>query len=275
MSQALLKAAVLGSPITHSLSPFIHNAAYKLLDIEGEYQAIEVKAGGLAAFLQQAEKDHFKGFSVTMPLKEEATGIASALDPQAALAQSVNTLIRNENGWRGFNTDITGIKTLISDLGYIEGGKGTVAILGSGGTSRAALAAVSDFKEKRVFRRSSARDAALRTIDSSVEIVDWDALDSPFDCDLLISTVPAGAIDIEKFELRMDSAIDAIYSPWPPPLTGYCLRNEIPVATGIDLLLAQAMEQIRLMTQTAFDSNRLRGEIGALLRQTHDFPQAK
>ena len=195
MIRAGLKAAVLGSPISHSLSPFIHNAAYTLLDIDGMYSAIEVKSGELEPFLKSAGVEDFRGFSVTMPLKEEAALLASNLDLNAALTSSVNTLIRSESGWQGFNTDVTGIRTLINELGFLSERKGTVAILGAGGTARAALAAVSDFASRKVFRRSLARDEALRKIDSEVQIVDWNAVHSSMECDLMISTVPAEASD--------------------------------------------------------------------------------
>ena len=275
MIRAGLKAAVLGSPISHSLSPFIHNAAYSLLDIEGMYSAIEVKSGELAAFLKSAEVEDFRGFSVTMPLKEEAALLASNLDPHAALTSSVNTLIRSESGWQGFNTDVTGIRTLINELGFLGDRKGTVAILGAGGTARAALAAVSDFATRQVFRRSLARDEALRKIDSEVQIVDWSAVNSSLECDLLISTVPAEASGFSLADWHMGSVIDAIYSPWPPPITKYCLQKKIPLASGLDLLLAQAMDQIRLMTEVDFNATDLRKEIGLNLSKAHGIPQGK
>jgi len=90
----VIKAAVLGSPISHSLSPLLHNTAYSQLGIQGTYEAIEVNAGGLSKFMD-GQDNSWTGFSLTMPLKEEAIAYADLVDDLAKRINSANTLYKD------------------------------------------------------------------------------------------------------------------------------------------------------------------------------------
>ena len=103
----MIDAAVLGSPIGHSLSPLLHTVAYKHLGIEGRYEAIEVKSGQLSEFLSNTQKDVF---SLTMPLKEEALGVAHDVSLIANKVSGGNTLVRSGTGWNLTSTDVEGFK---------------------------------------------------------------------------------------------------------------------------------------------------------------------
>ena len=94
-SETRKRAAVLGSPIAHSLSPALHNAAYLALGIEGKYDAVEVGSGQLSKFMNQVRQTeaNWIGFSLTMPLKEEALIVADQIDPLANQIKSANTLL--------------------------------------------------------------------------------------------------------------------------------------------------------------------------------------
>ena len=94
----MIKAAVLGSPISHSLSPLLHNSAYEQLGFKGRYEAIEVNAGGLAKFMDGRDET-WTGFSLTMPLKEEAVTYAQHVDELAKRINSANTLYRDGGAW--------------------------------------------------------------------------------------------------------------------------------------------------------------------------------
>ena len=103
----MIDAAVLGSPIGHSLSPLLHNVAYKHLGVQGQYEAIEVKSGQLSEFLSTTQKDVF---SLTMPLKEEALGVAHDVSQIAKKISGGNTLVRSGTGWNLTSTDVEGFK---------------------------------------------------------------------------------------------------------------------------------------------------------------------
>ena len=111
------RAAVLGSPIKHSLSPVIHNAAYEMLGIEARYSAEEVGSDVLDGFLSSQLNDpSWIGFSLTMPLKEVICSLVEKfnieIDPVAARIHSANTLYKSNNLWRACSTDVTGFSYL-------------------------------------------------------------------------------------------------------------------------------------------------------------------
>ena len=129
--------AVLGDPISHSLSPKIHAAAYEYLGLDYSYEAIRVPAGELVTFLE-GEGSSFDGFSVTMPLKFEAAAIAGETNLFGTGA--CNTLVRTNAGFDGFNTDIPGIQFALAECLAIR--PESAAVLGSGATARSAIVAL-------------------------------------------------------------------------------------------------------------------------------------
>ena len=108
MAEHVHRAAVLGSPIAHSLSPALHRAAYASLGLRWTYEAIEVDEAGLAGFLAGLDRS-WAGLSLTMPLKEEAARLLADVDPTARALRSVNTVLPSGAGWRGTNTDVYGM----------------------------------------------------------------------------------------------------------------------------------------------------------------------
>jgi shikimate dehydrogenase len=134
------KFAVLGSPIEHSKSPAIHLAAYRVLGLDWEYGRAEVQKGLLRTFLAGLGVV-WNGFSVTMPLKEEATRFAEELDDYARLTGATNTLYLDQFGkWHGFNTDVFGIVQAVTETGI--GLVKHALIIGSGATATSAIVAV-------------------------------------------------------------------------------------------------------------------------------------
>lgn len=246
----MINAAVLGSPISHSLSPQLHRAAYELLEISGHYQAIEVRSGTLHNFLD-SQNESFDGFSLTMPLKEEAIVECKELSVDASLLNAVNTMIRIGDFWHGYNTDVLGFEYLLQFLGEEE-----VAILGAGGTARAALLAARRLGlTTHIFRRDPGRDSALRVIDHEVQIHNWKEMGTAFTMPILINSTPSGALSGE-LSIRNGVVIDAIYAPWPSLLSRSC-PPQTRFISGIELLSAQAVYQIRLMTGRDFDLERI------------------
>ncbi|MFZ9205396.1 MAG: shikimate dehydrogenase family protein, partial [Candidatus Nanopelagicaceae bacterium] len=152
------RAAVLGSPISHSLSPLIHNHAYSLLEYPAIYEAIEVKSGELSDFLaKELASSEVLGFSLTMPLKEELAQLSTPalqVDARAKSINSANTIYMDGQSWKVSSTDVDGFEFLLKDLSF-----STVSILGAGGTARAAIASLSDRDVKiEIYRRSTSRD---------------------------------------------------------------------------------------------------------------------
>ncbi|MFZ2228333.1 MAG: hypothetical protein WA090_06065 [Candidatus Nanopelagicaceae bacterium] len=250
----MIRAAVLGSPISHSLSPALHQAAYKYLGIEGEYRAIEVKTDGLEKFLTSCD-DSWTGFSLTMPLKEKVLSLADEVDELAIRVQSANTLIRINNGWRASTTDVLGFRDALHAHGVLT--FRTVLIIGSGATARAAASACDgENRLVQVLHRNPLREPAMRKAapHSSIEFLPWE---TPLpNVDLMINTTPAGVADHLASQITKRSAgvfFEALYDPWPTSLLARWRSLDGKAIDGLDLLVYQAIHQVALMTQKALD----------------------
>ena len=258
------RAAVLGSPISHSLSPLIHNHAYFLLEYPATYEAIEVKSGKLEEFLARELLSHdLLGFSLTMPLKEELIQISSPalqIDLRSREINSANTIYRDVEGWKVTSTDVEGFQFLFRDISF-----SSVSILGAGGTSRAAIAALAESNVNfEIYRRSANRDASIiaAALGSNIEIKDWDRCAEAWKSDLVINTIPADQVSsLIKGYTAPKLFLDATYSPWPPGLTKLQLEAKRSLISGFELLAAQAVYQIALMTKVEFDKNWLFSEL--------------
>ena len=255
------KAAVLGSPIAHSLSPTIHTAAYSFLGYEGIYDAREVKENELGSFLQsRLMQQEWIGFSLTMPLKEQVCLLANSLeiqiDERSTRIASANTLFRDGKQWRATSTDVTGFEFLLHQKKIAQ-----VAILGAGGTARAAIESLPrDTEEIVVYRRNQHKDIELMRAlsDRSLVFRDWSDIASAWEASMVINTVPVSACqEIEETFRPPQIFVDALYSPWLPPLSKRALNSSSELISGIDLLCAQALGQIRLMTGIHFDVKQM------------------
>jgi len=134
----MIRAAVLGSPISHSLSPQLHKIAYEILGIQADYSRFDVKSGGLPDFL--VEHPELDALSLTMPLKEEALLIADSVSQISLQIQSGNTLSKKDGIWNLTSTDVEGFIQALKVNNFSS--DGTALIIGSGATARACVAAL-------------------------------------------------------------------------------------------------------------------------------------
>ncbi|PKP81340.1 MAG: shikimate dehydrogenase [Alphaproteobacteria bacterium HGW-Alphaproteobacteria-18] len=134
---------VVGDPVTHSLSPFIHNGWLRAHQIDAVYSAFEVKGGELASGLDALARQGVIGLNITLPHKEEAMRLAASVSGTAHRLGAVNFLVRREDGWIGDNTDAPGFG-LTLDFGDIEVSGRNVFLLGAGGSARAVASVLAD-----------------------------------------------------------------------------------------------------------------------------------
>ncbi|GLW34862.1 shikimate 5-dehydrogenase [Actinoplanes regularis] len=263
------RAAVLGKPIAHSLSPVIHRAGFVAAGLtDWTYEAIECAESELPDLVAGFGPE-WAGLSLTMPLKEAALKLATSATPVAIAAGVANTLVRQaDGGWHADNTDVPGMVRVLREAGV---GAGTgrhaakeapprITVLGGGGTARAALAAAAELRAE-VVTVVTRRPAALADLEPvagalglKMEGVAWSDAPGAFDTDAVISTVPKGAADQLAAEVTWRAGtvlFDAIYDPWPTPLAASAVAAQLSVLSGLDLLLAQALSQFEQFTGVA------------------------
>jgi len=278
------RAAVLGKPVAHSRSPDIHRAGYAAAGLAGwRYTAVECAEAELADLVAGLGAE-WVGLSLTMPLKEAALRVASSTSALATTLGAANTLVRRGDGWYAENTDAPGMadalrSALGSDAaagarslagGRPAGGPRSVAVLGAGGTARAALAAAADLGAAvTVYARRPAAVAALEPVAAALGLPmsygDWAQAAAAGQADVVVSTVPKGAADGLAPTVEWGPStvlLDALYDPWPTPLAVSAARAGRPVVSGLELLLAQAVRQFTLFTGVPAPVAAMRAALG-------------
>lgn len=252
----MIRAAVLGSPIAHSLSPKIHTKAFEILGVSGEYQAIEVDEKAFPTFFEENSEGSWNGFSFTMPLKEIVLQASNQVDDRAKRINSANTLYRLGDGWAVTSTDYLAFENLLS-----VDANASVAIIGGGGTARAAIGSLnSKLKSVDVFLRNPTRLQAMSTAAPDIKVNQCE-MDTALDSyDLIIQTTPSGAFDKYAANLNKTSGslLECLYKPWPTPLASRFAELGGTVISGKELLVEQALFQIELFTQMKIDFAQMR-----------------
>jgi len=264
----VIRGAVLGSPVSHSLSPVLHAAAYSFLGLEGSYRAIDVPSGTLQDFIRAQAKD-FDYFSLTMPLKEEVLSLELEIDEKTLEIQSGNTLYFRDGTWRLTSTDGSGFVSALSHAGLKSFNK--VLILGAGGTARAVTGSLDSIAtEIHVMGRTSIRQEALeRAIHlSHFEYLRWSPDVDFTQYDLVVNTTPAGAADLLEDSVHQGTTatfFDVIYKPWPTELAQKWSDCGGKVLNGLELLLYQGIDQLEIVLNTTFDRHALANHLRSAL----------
>ncbi|NGN63061.1 shikimate dehydrogenase [Streptomyces sp. A7024] len=250
------RAAVLGSPIAHSLSPVLHRAAYAALGLDGwTYDRFEVDEDALPGFLAELDAGEWAGLSLTMPLKRAVMPLLDEVSATARSVEAVNTVVFQPDGQKtGDNTDIPGMRAALRERGVDK--VPAAAILGAGATASSALAALGELcsGEVTAYVRSEARAAEMREwgerLGVPVRIAPWTVAAEALGAPLVVATTPAGVTDELAAAVPESPAtlFDVLYDPWPTPLAGAWAARGGAVVGGLDLLVHQAVLQVEQMT---------------------------
>ena len=245
-------AAVVGSPISHSLSPVLHRAAYTALGLDWVYWGLEVNAEQLPAFVTGLD-DSWVGLSVTMPLKEAILELAEEVSWTAQVTTSANTMLMD--GRRVDNTDVDGLRMALQRAGFEAEPGFTGTIAGAGATARSAVAAMHQLGAGEVNllardpRRATPALATAERIGIEASVHGFEDVQF-LGADLVVATVPSGVADTLAKGLPAQPGwlLDVVYSPWPPMLAGAWESHGGRIVSGLEMLLAQAERQVELMT---------------------------
>jgi shikimate dehydrogenase len=258
----MINGAVLGSPISHSLSPQLHNIAYDFLKINAEYTRYEVQSGDLPKFL--ALHPELNSLSLTMPLKEEALKITDAISPISNQIKSGNTLSKKDGKWSLTSTDVEGFLMALAanNVKLSE----SIVILGSGATARAVAAAIDSDKsiqsrQIHIVHRNSDRESGMRLAAPSSELIfhSWDSSKLLNEVSLVVNTSPAGAADVFCADLSKPAGVyfEALYNPWPTALLKKFNDLGQQTIDGIELLVHQGISQIEIFSGVKVDRKTL------------------
>ncbi len=268
MTIAARRAAVLGHPVAHSLSPVLHRAAYAALGLAGwRYEAVDVTPETLEGVVTGLD-DSWAGLSLTMPHKHAVMPLLDHVEPLAELVGAVNTVLvqpsaRSSVVLTGANTDVYGIVTALREGAPVPlPAHPRSVVLGSGATAASTLAALGELGCARatVFARSLARIGPLMRaahrmgLDPEFRTFGEDTAAVVAGADVVVSTVPAHGAD--HVAAALDGAVvgggavllDVIYDPRPTVLMAAWRAAGGAVVGGERMLLHQAAEQVRLMT---------------------------
>ncbi|WP_316307603.1 shikimate dehydrogenase [Clavibacter michiganensis] len=261
-----VRLAVLGSPIAHSLSPRLHAAAYEVLGLDWTYEAVECTGADLGAFVAGLGSD-WRGLSLTMPLKRDVLPLLDLVDDTARLAGAANTLLLERDAagavvrW-GANTDVAGIVRALGAAGVERSGRAVV--LGAGSTARSAVVALARMGAREVVvaarRPEQGRELAPLADELGIALLTIpldDAAAALRDADTAISTLPgdaAAAVPLPGSLPEATVLLDVTYAPWPTGIASAWERAGGRVVPGIDMLVQQALGQVRLFV--AADAER-------------------
>lgn len=262
------RAAVLGLPVQHSLSPALHHAAYRALGLrDWQYERIECGEDQLPGLVDRLGPE-WVGLSLTMPLKRVALEVADSVSPVAAAVGAANTLLL-DGGRRAENTDVPGIAQALREAGVVH--VEHAVVLGAGGTARAALAALAELGDPSptVVVRDVDRAAELRATAERLGVqpaVVGGLFENPLpEADVVLSTLPAGAADpLAPAPWRgRPVVVDVVYANWPTAFATSALTAGCTVVSGLAVLLHQAVGQVQLMTGRAAPVEAMRAALRA------------
>ena len=246
----MIAAAVLGSPIAHSLSPLLHNTAYQFLGIEASYKAFDVPSGQLRDFLSGDGAD-LNSLSLTMPLKEEALSIADSVSDISMQIHGGNTLHKVDGHWSLTSTDVEGFSHALAFNG--KDAKGKVLIIGAGATARAVVAACDGVSDTvSIINRTPDREQALRKSGPGldIEFLSWTSSIDFSDYELVVNTTPGdtASIFVDQVQSVKSTFFEVLYNPFPTQLSNTWRKAGGFGIDGLDLLIHQAISQMEIFS---------------------------
>ena len=254
---------VLGFPAKHSLSPLMHNAAFRALGINAEYKIFEKRPEELADFLASLSEKSIYGLNVTVPYKEKVISFMDKLSLETRLIGAVNTVKVLNNKLEGFNTDGEGfLRHLSEGIKFNPQGK-VIAIIGAGGAARAVCVSLSQKHPKVIFIYDIDKpkaQALVEHLQNNFEDVDFKAVDSIAGLNinksgLLVNASPIGMKEsdpclVDKELLNGGLLVyDLIYNPAETKLLKYAKDKGAKTSNGLGMLLSQGAISFKIWTK--------------------------
>ncbi|MEU4229884.1 shikimate dehydrogenase [Nonomuraea sp. NPDC026600] len=279
-----MRAGVLGAPIGHSLSPYLHRAAYRAMGLDAwSYEALECDEARLPGLLRTlrplrgevpGDEGAWAGLSLTMPLKRAVLPLLDSVSDLAVEVGGANTVVFRDGASHGDNTDVYGIERALAEAGVPAPRSATV--LGGGATAASTLAALRGlglYSATLLVRdpaRAGETAGVAERLGMALAVETFDKLDVSTRVDLVVSTLPGGVADAFAARLAgVPALFDVVYSPWPTSAAAAVQTAGGTVVGGFAMLLHQAVRQVELMTgrtDVPVEAMRAAGEAEILRR---------
>ncbi len=258
--------ALIGNPVSHSLSPIMQNAAIQYLGLDLIYMAIPCKNEDLEIVVNSLKKMNCKGLNITIPFKQKVFDICSEISPVAKKVKAINTLkLNDKKNWIGTNTDIYGFIYPLKNLNLV---KKSSLILGSGGAARSVIQGLIELKLSKITIISRNKNSLNELITNFKDEIDIEGLlntNNEIDnliqeTDLIINTTPVGMSnttndDVIPFGQSFWNSInsktivyDLIYNPSPTPFLKFCDKKGCMTIDGSKMLIAQGAKSLSFWT---------------------------
>ena len=258
--------ALIGNPVSHSLSPIMQNAAIQYLGLDLIYIAIPCKNEDLEIVVHSLKKMNCKGLNITIPFKQKVFNFCSEISPVAKKVKAINTLKLEDNEyWSGTNTDVDGFIYPLKKLNLI---KKNAIILGSGGAARSVIQGLIDLKLSKITiisRNKNSLNELINNFKNEIKIEGMLNTNTEIDkliqeIDLIVNTTPVGmsktATDNllpfgQNFWKNINSKTiiyDLIYNPSPTPFLKFCDKKGCMTIDGTQMLIAQGAKSLSFWT---------------------------
>jgi shikimate dehydrogenase len=245
--------AILGSPVSHALSPVLHRAAYAALGLDWTYDVIDCTPDRLADFLASLDNT-WAGLSLTMPLKHAVVPLLDKASATVTATGAANTVTISGGLLLGENTDVHGMTQALHDSGLAQAD--SACLLGAGATAATALSVLHTLgcRDTVVLTRNMTHTRQLAhaadRIGISVRLRPWSEAARHLGAGLVISALPPGAADplAPYWPAAGNTLLDVVYRPWPTPLAQAARRSGSTVIGGLPMLVHQAARQVEIQT---------------------------
>ncbi len=259
--------ALIGHPVSHSLSPIMQNAALRYLGLDLIYIALPCKDEDLGLVLNSFKKINCKGLNITIPHKEKVFNLCSEISPIANKLKAINTLkLNSEKEWSATNTDVEGF---IYPLKNLNLAKKKSIVLGSGGAARSVIQGLINLNLSTISvisRNKSSLDKLIKNFDNQIQLEGFLNSDdqAPIlirEADLIVNTTPAGMKTTkdennvmpygEAFWSSLNSraiVYDLIYNPAPTSLLKFSAKRGCMTIDGLEMLIAQGIKSLSFWT---------------------------
>lgn len=258
-----MKYAVIGNPIDHSLSPVMHNANFKALALEHDYEALNIDSNHFHLIKDIITERNLSGFNVTIPHKENIIPYLDEIDEQSKTVGAVNTVSIVDGKWIGYNTDgigyVEGLKTVYPDLSTAY-----ILILGAGGASKGITNELMKHVNNKitVANRTQSRFDSWKMDINKIDLKDAQKALSEFD--IVINTTPLGMNNSNDLVINLDNlsphtlVSDIVYIPFKTPILKVAEEKGNPIQNGLDMFVNQGAESFKIWTNQSPDYDTMK-----------------